>query len=68
MVRYGFTLMSELHGPTELVTQALEAENAGFDFRRWTDAGFTHVALVHVADDQEGFMRAWSDDIRPRLP
>src|SRR4051812_4522806 len=37
MARYGFTLMTELHGPNELVTLALEAEDAGFDFLVMSD-------------------------------
>ncbi len=32
MPRYGYTLFSELNGPTDLVEQAVRAEEAGFDF------------------------------------
>ena len=32
MTRYGYTLFSELNPPTSLVDQAVDAEDAGFDF------------------------------------
>ena len=37
MTRYGFTLMTELHGPRALVEQAVAAEAAGFDFAAMSD-------------------------------
>jgi G6PDH family F420-dependent oxidoreductase len=37
MTRYGFTLMTELHGPRQLVEQAVAAEEAGFDFAAMSD-------------------------------
>ncbi|HLJ07233.1 MAG TPA: LLM class F420-dependent oxidoreductase, partial [Acidimicrobiia bacterium] len=37
MIRYGFTLMTELHGPRQLVEQAVAAERAGFDFAAMSD-------------------------------
>jgi G6PDH family F420-dependent oxidoreductase len=37
MIRYGFTLMTELHGPRQLVEQAVAAEAAGFDFAAMSD-------------------------------
>ncbi|MDQ1492722.1 MAG: hypothetical protein QOJ23_5236 [Actinomycetota bacterium] len=37
MTSYGFTLMTELHGPRELVDQAVAAEAAGFDFAAMSD-------------------------------
>jgi G6PDH family F420-dependent oxidoreductase len=37
MTRYGFTLMTELHGPRQLVEQAVAAEAAGFDFAAMSD-------------------------------
>ncbi|HWB72816.1 MAG TPA: TIGR03557 family F420-dependent LLM class oxidoreductase [Egibacteraceae bacterium] len=45
MVKFGYTLLSELHGPKELVDQAQAAEDAGFDlavisdhFHPWLDS------------------------------
>jgi coenzyme F420-dependent glucose-6-phosphate dehydrogenase len=32
MTRFGYTLMTEEHGPGELVTNARRAEEMGFDF------------------------------------
>jgi len=33
----------------------------------WTSAGFSHVAVVQVADDLDGFLQAWRTDIRSQL-
>jgi G6PDH family F420-dependent oxidoreductase len=32
------------------------------------DAGFDHVHLHQIGDDQEGFFRFWSEELAPRLP
>ncbi|HTU62262.1 MAG TPA: LLM class flavin-dependent oxidoreductase, partial [Polyangiales bacterium] len=32
MIEFGYKLMSEEHGPTQLVENALHAEEVGFDF------------------------------------
>ncbi len=37
MTSYGYTLMTELHGPKELVANAVAAEQAGFDFAAISD-------------------------------
>ncbi|HEV7863974.1 MAG TPA: TIGR03557 family F420-dependent LLM class oxidoreductase [Acidimicrobiia bacterium] len=37
MTSYGFTLMTEIHGPRQLVEQAVAAEAAGFDFAAMSD-------------------------------
>ncbi len=34
----------------------------------WVDAGFSRIAVVQAGDDVDGFLKAWSDEIRPRLP
>ena len=60
MAQYGYTLFSELNGPTELVRQAVAAEDAGFDalvisdhFHPWldshTDSPFAWSVLGAVA-------------------
>jgi G6PDH family F420-dependent oxidoreductase len=33
----------------------------------WTDAGFTHVALMQAPPDQEPFFRLWETELRPAL-
>jgi G6PDH family F420-dependent oxidoreductase len=64
MTRYGFTLMTELHGPRQLVEQAVAAEAAGFDFaamsdhfHRWLEAQghspYAWTVLGTVADRTE---------------
>jgi G6PDH family F420-dependent oxidoreductase len=40
MVAFGYTLMTEQRGPRELVTDAVAAENAGFDFEVISDHYF----------------------------
>jgi hypothetical protein len=32
------------------------------------DAGFERVAVVDVGEDTEGFLRFWTDELRPTLP
>jgi alkanesulfonate monooxygenase SsuD/methylene tetrahydromethanopterin reductase-like flavin-dependent oxidoreductase (luciferase family) len=40
MVKLGYKLMSEEHGPTELVRNAQRAEQAGFEFAAISDHFF----------------------------
>jgi G6PDH family F420-dependent oxidoreductase len=35
--------------------------------REFVSAGFTHLTLVGVGPDQEGFLRFWQDELAPRL-
>ena len=35
--------------------------------REWEQAGFDHVALHQIGPDQEGFLRFWEQELRPRL-
>ena len=35
--------------------------------REWERAGFTHISLHQVGPDQEGFLRFWEDELRPKL-
>lgn len=64
MTTYGFTLFSELNGPTAMVEQAEAAESAGFDFlgmsdhfhpwlSRHTDSPFAWSVLGAVASRTE---------------
>jgi G6PDH family F420-dependent oxidoreductase len=79
----GWRVMSELPDPkafdaaTELVTQEHMAQRvpSGNDpdaviegVMKYTNAGYERVALVQVADDLDGFLAAWQEDIRPKLP
>jgi G6PDH family F420-dependent oxidoreductase len=43
MIRLGYKLMSEEHGPTDLVRSASRAERAGFDFATISDHFFPWV-------------------------
>ncbi len=78
----GWKVMAELPNPvnfaaaTETVTPELVAEKipCGPDperhvagIRQYIDAGFGHIAVVQVGDDQEGFLRFWTDEVLPRL-
>ena len=40
MIKLGYNLMSEEHGPTDLVRNANHAEQAGFDFAAISDHFF----------------------------
>jgi hypothetical protein len=33
----------------------------------WTEAGFDHLAFVHIGPDQEAFFRFWEEKLRPEL-
>ncbi len=35
--------------------------------REFTDAGYDHVYLHQIGPDQEGFLRFWSEELRPAL-
>ena len=35
--------------------------------RQFVDAGFDRICLVGIGDDQDGFLRFWSDELQPRL-
>lgn len=35
--------------------------------KQFTDAGFEHIAVLQAGPDQEGFLRFWTDELRPRL-
>lgn len=79
----GWKVMAELPNPvnfaaaTETVTPDLVAEKipCGPDperhvagIREYIEAGFEHIAVVQVGDDQEGFLRFWTGEVVPRLP
>ncbi len=75
--------MSELPNPvsfaaaTETVRPEDVAENVpcGPDpavhvegIRGYVDAGYERVAVVDIGEDQEGFLRFWTEEVRPQLP
>jgi G6PDH family F420-dependent oxidoreductase len=79
----GWKVMSELPNPvnfdaacaTVTVEDVAKAVPSGPDpqayveaIGRYVDAGFERIAVVPVGDDLGGFLRAWTDEIRPRLP
>lgn len=57
MMKFGYTLSSEEHGPRALVTNAGLAEDAGFD----------HLYFHQIGPDQHGFIDFWHDELRPAL-
>lgn len=78
----GWKVMAELPNPinfaaaTETVTAEHMAEMmpCGPDperhaaaIRAYVDAGYEHIAVVQVGDDQEGFLRFWQQELAPRL-
>ncbi|MBA2496790.1 MAG: TIGR03557 family F420-dependent LLM class oxidoreductase [Acidimicrobiia bacterium] len=79
----GWKVMPELPNPVnfEAATAHLTVEQASADIacgpdpkvhadavRAYLDAGFEHVAVLPVGDDLEGFLRFWTDAVRPLLP
>ena len=83
MLHLGYKLSSEEFGPSDLIQHAARAEAAGFDFalisdhfhpsrdldaiRKATQAGYDHVCLHQVGPEQEGFIRFFEREIRPRV-
>jgi G6PDH family F420-dependent oxidoreductase len=78
----GGTLSQELPRPSdfdavaESVTEEMATEGVpcGPDpepvaelVREWEQAGFDHIALHQIGPDQEGFVRFWERELRPRL-
>ncbi|HEX3629048.1 MAG TPA: TIGR03557 family F420-dependent LLM class oxidoreductase [Candidatus Dormibacteraeota bacterium] len=35
--------------------------------KKYVDAGFEHIAVLQAGDEQEGFIKFWTDELRPRL-
>ena len=79
----GWKVMAELPNPvnfeaaTEPVTedQIADAVPCGNDPKRfveaiqeYADAGFEHIAVLPAGDDTEGFIRFWTEEVRPLLP
>ena len=78
----GGSLSQELPRPSdfdavaESVTQEMAIEDVpcGPDpepvvalVRAWQEAGFDHITLHQIGPDQEGFLRFWEQELRPRL-
>ena len=78
----GGTLSQELPRPSDFdavaqsVTEEMATEGVpcGPDpepvlelVREWEQAGFDHIALHQIGPDQEGFVRFWEGELRPRL-
>jgi G6PDH family F420-dependent oxidoreductase len=51
----------------EVVTCGPDPQRFADALLKWTDAGFTHVGVVQAGDEQEGFLRFWQEEVRPRL-
>ena len=78
----GWKVMAELPGPdsfeaatatvdeddvAELVPCGPDPDQHVAAIAKFVDAGFDHVALVQCGANQEGFVRFWQEDLRPRL-
>ncbi len=78
----GWKVMAELPNPInfEAATETVRLEDMaeavphGPDpekhlaaIREWSDAGFTHVALMQAPPDQEPFFKLWEKELRPAL-
>ena len=78
----GWKVMAELPNPVsfEAATATVRPEDVAANvpcgpdptahasgIRAYADAGFERVAVVDVGEDQEGFFRFWTDELRPAL-
>jgi G6PDH family F420-dependent oxidoreductase len=51
----------------ELVPCGPDPERHVAAIQKYVDAGFDHIAVLQVGPDQEGFLRFWREELRPRL-
>lgn len=51
----------------ELVACGPDPERHLAAVRRFLEAGFDHVAVVQAGPNQDGFLRFWREELRPRL-
>ncbi len=79
----GWKVMAELPNPvnfaaaTETVRPEDMADSVAYGpdperhvekIRAYVEAGYQHVAVVDIGEDPEGFLRFWSEEVRPGLP
>jgi hypothetical protein len=57
MLRLGYKLMSEEHGPKDLVENAERAEKAGFDY----------IVLTQIGPEQDYFLDMFEKELAPAL-
>ncbi|HEX8854686.1 MAG TPA: TIGR03557 family F420-dependent LLM class oxidoreductase, partial [Thermoleophilaceae bacterium] len=50
----------------EMVSCGPDPERHAEALRKWTDAGFDHIAIIQVGDP-ERFFQMWQSELRPRL-
>ena len=62
MIKLGYKLMFEEHGPTDLVRNARRAEEAGFEFAAISD----HI-LTQVGPQQDAFIDFFERHLAPAL-
>jgi G6PDH family F420-dependent oxidoreductase len=78
----GWPVMAELPNPSNFAaaTAGVRPEDLGDSvpagpdpepyveaIRRFTDAGFQRIAVLPIGDDVDGFLRFWTDEVRPAL-
>jgi hypothetical protein len=51
----------------ELVACGPDPERHLAAVRRFLETGFDHVAVVQAGPNQDGFLRFWREELRPRL-
>jgi hypothetical protein len=61
---------------SEMVTEDMAVEGKAYgpdperyvaSIQEYVDAGFTELYVQQIGPDQEGFLRFWTDEVRPRL-
>ena len=66
-----FAAATKLYRPEDVAEQVPSGADAATIVEKvssWIDAGYENLAVVQIADDLEGFLRAWERAIRPQLP
>ncbi len=66
-----FAAATQLYRPEDVAGKVPCGNDPGKivdNLRSWIDGGYERIAVVQVADDLDGFLRAWQREIRPQLP
>ncbi len=66
-----FAAATKLYRPEDVAAQVPSGADARVIVEKmasWIEAGYENLAVVQIADDLDGFLRAWERDIRPHVP
>ena len=52
---------------TQYVACGPDADRHVAAVRKYVEAGFDHIIVIPVGPDQDGFLRFWEEELRPKL-